>query len=1036
MTRRRTSAVTVFFSITLVLDPCRIHSAHPSSHVATSRGPPPLDHFQEHPDMIWELRGQIQELPGNEQGPPGYVQGSSVIIQDLRSDREEPLSDAEAPSDGNQESSYKVLDPGRIIYKSTKSLYQPLENTEELLYEPLEEHQEHQEDMQESVLITHNQEKHIEKLPVNMMRFQENIQAYPRNILEPSQSNKETLEKNRENLRNIQSPTMLSMKSGHAQFRLRQFQPPTSYIINSFPPQRQSLVASSQRSTNIRSPASDTLESRNFQRRRSGHSDVEVLDHRRSSSHSEADGVGRWKRSSHSVVPSHQKQQQKANDIRSTASQFQISSRASTQDIDSRKDLDKAVMKDETNMNSIRSRVRYAQRLNESLKSPTTSVEHPGKLETLSNLGNHRYRQRRNSDNTAQSVSPQREKPEVSDNRHSTLFPAPRSDSGVKLGRFLIDVLVTTGHVDIHIVTNGQVVRGLDVVAFMLTSRYIQIEIWTNLVKFLTHLGPTEGYLSTDQFIVYGSSRDVLTIIEQRRNFMDVINTGITTWYYVLLDNTMTNQELADALEEASLALLLRPSLHSSQYWAAFSMISPGDGTRHFRYVGRWMEGKGLEVRRELFPARSRNLWGRSLLIGVINKPRVLQLREVASNASAPTMHGYSYAILQLLQRELNFSVVPRRFRDWGTPGRDGSWDGVIGALIRREIHFSPMDFTPTKESREVIDFSAWVSEDPVIIASAAPQPEIRPFLLLEIYHPQVYLVLLGILVLTGVVMWVLTRANVVLLKGVYPKPRTTSFFNVFFSACKTTVSQYVRVLPREFSVRVFLLMVWFMSLILDSVYQGHITAFIALPRFTPAINNHEQLSSNLSVTPVTERHSTTQQMIMDSERQSFQRLAERLELFNASFLDSQDFFEGVAVGKWAFVDSLSSAYGRALDYENVGTRCKFHKSRNSIIGGLDAWPFPRNSPVHPHISGALKWLRYYGLLEHIKSRYYVSRCQSTQGLKARDGPSKLDLLITQSSFYVIGIGWALGSAAFLAEWMVFVTLQKCCGDQLLPLFP
>ncbi|XP_037776784.1 uncharacterized protein LOC119573754 [Penaeus monodon] len=210
--------------------------------------------------------------------------------------------------------------------------------------------------------------------------------------------------------------------------------------------------------------------------------------------------------------------------------------------------------------------------------------------------------------------------------------------------------------------------------------------------------------------------------------------------------------------------------------------------------------------------------------------------------------------------------------------------------------------------------------------------------------------------------------------------------------------------------------MVWFMSLIIDTVYQGHITAFIAMPRYTPAIDNHEELAQNNSVIPVTEEFSTTQTLIMESQRESFMALASRLELYDASFLDSEEFYHGISVGKWAFVDSYSSTYGRALNFENRISRCKFYVSRDSVTGGLDAWPFPRNSPVHSQISRSLKWLRYYGILEKIKSRYYVSTCDRSRG----DGVKKMDITMMQSSFYVAGIGWSLAGTVFLLELILY----------------
>ncbi|XP_064107105.1 uncharacterized protein LOC135216055 isoform X6 [Macrobrachium nipponense] len=508
-----------------------------------------------------------------------------------------------------------------------------------------------------------------------------------------------------------------------------------------------------------------------------------------------------------------------------------------------------------------------------------------------------------------------------SDRVKLTLNPKLESDAGAKLGNFLIDILTVTGHVDVHLVTKGVIVKGLDTVANMLVSRYIQIELWPNLIKFLSHLGPTEGYLSADQFIVYGSSNDIVNIVVTRRQYMDVINIGITTWYYVVLDNVVSNQKLANTMEEGSISILLRPSLHRAEDWVAYTLISPGDGTRFFQVVGKWTKTSGLKVTKTIFPAESMDFLGRHLIIGVINK-----------------------------------------------------------------IDFSPMDFTPTKESREVY-------------------------------------VLMGIVfVSSGCVLWVFIHLNTNLLPGAYPIPKKATLRDVVTLVTKTIVAQAVNHVPEEFSSRIFMIMVWYVALILDMTYQGSITAFIAIPRYTEPIDNLEELSANSSVIPVTEEYSTTYTMIVESGRESFQKLTERLETYDAEFLDSEEFFYGVAVGKWAFVDTHSSTYGRALNFENQRSRCKFFVSRETIIGGFDAWPFPRNSPVHSQISNRIKWMRYYGILEKIKKRYYVSTCDTSRNI---DEASKMGLLQLQGVFYVLAIGWTISATFFLLE-LIYYTIRRC----------
>ncbi|KAK7082811.1 hypothetical protein SK128_019835 [Halocaridina rubra] len=118
-----------------------------------------------------------------------------------------------------------------------------------------------------------------------------------------------------------------------------------------------------------------------------------------------------------------------------------------------------------------------------------------------------------------------------------SLTPSPMSDAGAKLGGFLIDILEVTGHMEVHLVTRGLIVQGLDTVCSMLMSRRIKIELYPNLLKFLTHLGPIEGYLSENQFIVYGSSEDIIAIIKQASTyFLLYLFTYLSTFLQIYFD--------------------------------------------------------------------------------------------------------------------------------------------------------------------------------------------------------------------------------------------------------------------------------------------------------------------------------------------------------------------------------------------------------------------------------------------------------------------------------------------------------------------
>ncbi|KAJ6639576.1 hypothetical protein Bhyg_12323, partial [Pseudolycoriella hygida] len=52
-------------------------------------------------------------------------------------------------------------------------------------------------------------------------------------------------------------------------------------------------------------------------------------------------------------------------------------------------------------------------------------------------------------------------------------------------------------------------------------------------------------------------------------------------------------------------------------------------------------------------------------------------------------MSKSNYRVFQILMEWLNFSMVIRRSRNWGSLTSDGSWNGVVGLLNRTEIDIS-----------------------------------------------------------------------------------------------------------------------------------------------------------------------------------------------------------------------------------------------------------------------------------------------------------------------------------------------------------
>ncbi|KAF2359704.1 Ionotropic glutamate receptor L-glutamate and glycine-binding domain, partial [Trinorchestia longiramus] len=86
----------------------------------------------------------------------------------------------------------------------------------------------------------------------------------------------------------------------------------------------------------------------------------------------------------------------------------------------------------------------------------------------------------------------------------------------------------------------------------------------------------------------------------------------------------------------------------------------------------------------------------------------------------------------------MNFTVELNPTSGFGSYLGNGSWNGMIGLLQRKEAEMAPLDFTPSYSRRAVVDFSPIIGSEKLAIISQAPVRVPRPFLLFQIYAPLV----------------------------------------------------------------------------------------------------------------------------------------------------------------------------------------------------------------------------------------------------------------------------------------------------------
>ncbi|KAK7504977.1 hypothetical protein BaRGS_00004005, partial [Batillaria attramentaria] len=198
--------------------------------------------------------------------------------------------------------------------------------------------------------------------------------------------------------------------------------------------------------------------------------------------------------------------------------------------------------------------------------------------------------------------------------------------------------------------------------------------------------------------------------------------------------------------------------------------------------------------RQRIFPNRVYGLNGRTLRI-VIKRRSYFIFK---------TKEGYRGSVMELLwelSHRLNFSYTLQEPPDnsWGQELDNGSWDGAIGMLTRKEVDMAVGSFSETPDRSSVADATTAFLYDNARLMFRTAKPSIEAWsFFLQPFQPTVYLVIAGVFI--GVLLLLLCIDKCQKKEWQYDDlespPQTTS---VFWWVCDETESLLAALINRPF---------------------------------------------------------------------------------------------------------------------------------------------------------------------------------------------------------------------------------------------
>ena len=444
-----------------------------------------------------------------------------------------------------------------------------------------------------------------------------------------------------------------------------------------------------------------------------------------------------------------------------------------------------------------------------------------------------------------------------------------------------------------------------------------------------------------------------------------------------------------------------------------------------FKPVGFWMDDIGINIKHPeivrflgnpgLPPADVMNsLSGKHLRLGTIYEPpysiKNLSARCLGMSWSPDCWSGFDHDILKILSKSLNFSfhVVEPKDNQYGTFNKNlGRFTGLVYDLQIRKIDMIGTPLIINYERSSVIDFlsDVAVAKSTSVYVGSFHKFENPLFFLapLDIY---LWLVLIMIIFLLGFVVSFLSRVSPISSSSQFQSTPLSVFSGTFLIACGIVGSKGRSGIPNSPAVRFVLIVWWFFTTIVISMYTANLTAFITWEQATSDIHSLRDLLYQDKYSWGTINGSAEQDLLMTKKQTD-------LDLIVKNSVNVKSIFaavDKVKEGRHVFIyDDLSIGF-MFRQFCNIST---FYNELPTY--GL-SFAVSKNSPMKKIMSNAILKLAEEGYIEILKRKWFQddhNHCPEGFGVQSK----AFNIKVMMGLFLMLGVAITLGFIITLVEY-------------------
>ncbi|KAE9552974.1 hypothetical protein FO519_003811 [Halicephalobus sp. NKZ332] len=456
--------------------------------------------------------------------------------------------------------------------------------------------------------------------------------------------------------------------------------------------------------------------------------------------------------------------------------------------------------------------------------------------------------------------------------------------------------------------------------------------------------------------------------------------------------------------------------------------------------VFSWKQGKGFVMNRTAIqhtrkPREDSSVRKKMRVVVVLIEPFVMVKRDCENSNSTACMgnnrfEGYCISLLKLLKERIegfDYEIFLSERNRYGTKQPNGSWDGMIGYLLRGEAEFAVAPFSVNQasfmEREEVVDFSTpYMTTGISIMIKKPDKKEFSIYSFMQPFKNEIWIYIIFSYVGVSVVIFLVSRFSPYAWKveevGNEGLTLSTEFsmYNCFWFTLAALMQQGTDIFPRSLGGRIASGVWWFFTMIIVSSYIANLVILSTISHTYIPVESVDDLVKQARIKYGVQQGGSTAQFFKNSPLEIYQRMWGFMEAQDPSVFTSS-YAEGIERvrmenGEYAFI-----LEDTANEYVNTRLPCDTMKvgANLNLISYSIATPF--GSEWKEKINIAILDLKNSGELGKLKEHWWYDRGQCNQ--RTSEGSTMgLDLSRIGGIFHILIGGMIVSISVTLVEFI------------------